>query len=134
MGLFAVKRVESFSVISWRISGMRSIREYEIIDKGDIAEVYEYERYYREGKDERQLLRSGTCEKERMLRLLNECNILKWNGFHGKHPRGVKDGEMFSLEATVNEGEQITASGSENFPKYFGEFRRAIGEILVPTD
>ncbi len=134
MGLFAVKRVESFSVISWSISGMRSIREYEIIDKGDIAEVYEYERYYREGKDERQLLRSGICEKERMLRLLNECNILKWNGFHGKHPRGVKDGEMFSLEATVNDGEQITASGSENFPKHFGEFRRAIGEILIPVE
>jgi len=53
-----------------------------------------------------------------------------WNGFEGKHPFGVKDGEMLSFRAVVNDGKIIKANGSENFPKNFNEFRKEINRIL----
>ena len=134
MGLFDRKSVDSFDRICWRISGMRSIRDYEIVRKGESAELAEYERYYREGKDERRPLRRGSCPAEQILELLNACAVLKWDGFHGKHPRGVKDGEMMSFEAEVNEGVTIKASGSENFPKHFGDFRREVNGLLKPVE
>ena len=65
-----------------------------------------------------------------MLELLNQFPVMKWNGFHGKHPRGVLDGEMFSFQATVNDGVTIRAEGSANFPKGFQEFRRAVHLLL----
>ena len=34
----------------------------------------------------------------------------------------------------INDGETIKASGSANFPKHFGEFRSAIGEMLKPVE
>ena len=131
MGIFSAKQIESFEKITWNISGMRSIREYEIINKGDEADIAEYEMYYQNGKKERRLQRTANSSAEEILKLLNECSVIKWNGFNGKHPRGVKDGEMFSFEALVNDEEKIEASGSENFPKHFRDFRRAINEMLL---
>ena len=134
MGLFSTKQVVSFERVFWRISGMRCICEYEIIRQGDTAAIAEYEMYYQDEKDDRRLRRIADCPADTMLSLLNECGILKWDGFHGKHPPGVKDGEMFSFEAIVNDGETIKASGSANFPKHFGEFRSTIGEMLKPVE
>ncbi len=128
------KRIVSFEKIEWNISGMRSIRNYEIVNKGDTADIAEYEMYYRDRKEERRLLRNAECRTEELLKLLNECSIMKWNGFNGKHPLGVKDGEMFSFEAEVNDGEKIKASGSANFPKHFWDFCRAVNEMLKPVE
>ena len=75
MGLFDRKSVDSFDRICWRISGMRSIRDYEIVRKGESAELAEYERYYREGKDGRRLLRRGSCPAEQILELLKAGNL-----------------------------------------------------------
>lgn len=109
---------------------MRGTREYEIIDHGESSEVAEYGIYYRKPEDERRLERRAVCPTSQILELLNACHIPGWNGFEGRHPKGVHDGEMFSFTATVNGSEKIKASGSENFPKHFREFRRAVGEIL----
>lgn len=130
MKLFQKQKIESFEKIAWHISGMRGICDYEIFPKEGVAEVFEYQRCYGKDKDDRRLERSGSCSVEEMLDLLNECNVFGWNGFHGAHPKHVKDGEMFSFEATVNDGTVIKAEGSANFPKHFWNFQRAIGEIL----
>ena len=130
MELFKKKKIESFEKITWNITGMRSSCYYEILPKDDQAEVSEYQRYYKDGKEEMHLERQTACSMETMLGLLNDCGIIRWNGFHGAHPKHVKDGEMFSFDATVNGDETIKAEGSENFPKHFGDFRRAISELL----
>ncbi len=78
----------------------------------------------------RELSRRAICSDSQMLELLNQCNIMKWDGFHGKHPRGVLDGEMFSFRAIVNEGQTIQADGSANFPEHFRDFRRMIDQML----
>ena len=131
MGLFEAKKITSFEIIFFRISGMRVTAEYEIVMKEDRAEITEYRIYYtREDGDERRPQHCAVCSVEEMLKLLNECEVLKWDGFHGKHPIGVKDGEMLSFSATVNDGQTVKADGSENFPKHFREFRNQIFKML----
>lgn len=94
------------------------------------TEITEYWIYYTSGKNERRPKRIAVCSEEEMLRLLNECEVMKWDGFHGKHPIGVKDGEMLSFTAIVNDGQTVKAEGSENFPKHFREFRNNIFKML----
>ncbi len=130
-GMFEKKEVKSFELISWRISGMRSMYEYEIESSGGAAHISEYEMRCKSGGGmERVLRREAACPIDRMIGFLNSCGIMRWDGFQGKHPRGVKDGEAFSFEARVNEGGVIRADGSANFPKNFTAFRRGIEEFL----
>ncbi|MBR0146861.1 MAG: hypothetical protein IJM25_09390 [Eubacterium sp.] len=129
--MFKKPPITAYTSLSWNISGMRVTREYEILHKGEDTEVSEYElRCVTGGGRERQLLRRVLCTEQRMLELLNAFDIMKWDGFHGKHPRGVLDGEMFTFRATVNDGVSIRAEGSANFPKGFREFRSAVHLLL----
>ena len=129
--MFDKARVESYDSVFWRISGMRGSREYEIVNQGDTAEISEYEmRCASGGGMEKKLIRQVLCPNSQILELLNSVEMMKWDGFNGKHPRGVRDGEMFSFRATVNGGTDIRAEGSENFPKGFREFRSAVGTLL----
>ena len=133
--MFEKKTIISYESIYMRISGMRLTQEYEILHKDSGAEISDYwMRCASSGVMERELQRRAFCSDSQMLELLNQCDILKWDGFHGKHPRGVLDGEMFSFEATVNGGETIRVDGSANFPKYFREFRRAVDQMLSEAD
>ncbi len=125
-------KIVSFETVTLHLSWMRGVAEYEIVDTGEGAEVSEYAIRYRDGKSERELEQRAVCEKEKMLAILNSCSLLSWDGFHGKHPRGVLDGTMFRLEATVNGGREICADGSQNFPKHYHEFRDALYAILNP--
>ena len=126
--LFKKEKITSYDEVTYRISGMRSTRDYEIISNSKVAEVAEYELNY--STDSRNLVRKVLCDNEMMIELLNVCGVMGWNGFEGKHPFGVKDGEMLSFRAIVNEGKIIKANGSENFPKNFNEFRKEINRIL----
>ena len=129
--MFKKPPITAYTSLSWNISGMRVTREYEILHKGEDTEVSEYElRCVTGGGRDRQLLRRVLCTEQRMLELLNAFDIMKWDGFHGKHPRGVLDGEMFTFRATVNDGVSIRAEGSANFPKGFREFRSAVHLLL----
>ena len=133
--MFEKKTIISYESIYMRISGMRLTQEYEILHKDSGSEISDYwMRCASSGGMERELQRRVFCSDSQMLELLNQCDILKWDGFHGKHPRGVLDGEMFSFEATVNGGETIRADGSANFPKNFREFRRAVDQMLSEAD
>ena len=111
--------------------GMRCADDYEIVKKDNTAEVSQYRISYREGKEDRILMRRAAVSKNDILQLLNNCSILSWDGFHGKHPRGVKDGTMFSFTAVVNGGRTIRAEGSQKFPKHYRELTQAICDILA---
>ena len=109
---------------------MRYSADVEIVMKGDAAEVSQYQIRYRYPEDERILEKRVSVSCDTMLKLLNECRLLSWDGFHGKHPRGVRDGTMFSLNAVVNGGKKIRADGSQNFPEHYRDFSNGLYEML----
>lgn len=122
--------IDSFDLVTLSTRGMRCADDYEIVKKDNAAEVSQYRISYREAKEERVLIRRATVGENDILQLLNDCNIFSWDGFHGKHPRGVKDGIMFSFSATVNDGKTIKADGSQNFPKHYRDFTKELHDIL----
>lgn len=126
---FRKETIKSFDIIVLSISGMRSIDVYEIKSENGKAAVSQYIDYFTD-KNDRKLVRSASCSNEEMIELLNNCNIIKWDGFWGKNPRGVKDGYMFDFKAEVNNGREIRASGSNNYPKKYREFKSAIDALL----
>lgn len=111
--------ISSFEIVTLRLSGMRFTTEYEIMMKDRDAEVVEYAIRYEKEEDRRLPQRKTVCSAERILKLLNDCELISWDGFHGRHPKHVRDGIMFSLQATVNGERKIRAEGSENFPKHY---------------
>ena len=123
-------QIESFEIITLHTSGMRYSADVEIVMKGDAAEVSQYQIRYRYPEDERILEKRVSVSCDTMLKLLNECRLLSWDGFHGKHPRGVRDGTMFSLNAVVNGGKKIRADGSQNFPEHYRDFSNGLYEML----
>ncbi|MBR3289380.1 MAG: hypothetical protein IKI63_01225 [Clostridia bacterium] len=132
MSLFKSKpdAITSFEIVTLHLSGMRGMQEYEIVMKDGQAEVSLYFIRFVQSEDQRELALRGVCPEERMLKLLNDCRMMSWNGFNGPHPKWVLDGTQFRLTATVNGGKPIHASGSENFPKGYYEFERGLYEIL----
>ena len=126
------EKIESFEIVTLRLSGIRFTVEYEIVMKGKEAEITEYEiRYGKDkDKDKRVPVRKTVCSADKVLKLLNDCELANWDGFVGNHPKNVKDGIMFSLNATVNGSRKISAHGSENFPKHFRELRDGLNNLL----
>ena len=122
--------ITSFERILLHTSGMRFSTDQEIVMKDGKAEVTEYSIRYHQGGDERIPTRRVLVETEDILKLLNDCTILSWDGFVGNHPRGVRDGIQFRLEGIVNDGKKIYAHGSQNFPKHYRDFTDGLYEIL----
>ena len=123
--------IKSFEIVTLRLSGMRFTTEYEIVMKDGMAEVIEYAiRYEKDKGSIRVPKRKAVYSANRVLKLLNDCELTAWDGFHGAHPKDVKDGIMFSLKATVNGGRNIRADGSENFPEHFRELWKGLDAIL----
>ena len=124
-------KITSFEIVTLHLSGMRFTTEYEIVMKGKDAEVVEYGIRYEKDKGLVRVPQSKkVCSADRVLKLLNDCELVSWDGFHGDHPKDVKDGIMFSLKATVNGNRNIRAEGSENFPKHFKELWKGLDAIL----
>ena len=129
------RKVESFDSVNLSLSGMRYSIEYEILCEDDEAAITLYGiRYVTGGGRERVPERTAHCPAAKIVSVLNDCDIMKWNGFHGKHPRNVRDGEMFTFAAVVNEGEKIRADGSENFPKNYHKLNSMFRELLETGD
>ena len=124
------EEIRSFEKINLRISGMRVTQEYEIICRGGETEILLYQIFYANGKDERRLEKSAVVKTEKMIEILNSCGFSGWNGFKGEHPKNVSDGDMFRLEAVINDSEKIYAEGSANFPKGYSEFKKELYELL----
>ncbi len=124
------EKIKSFEIVALNTSGMRYITDYEIVMRDGNAEVSRYAVGFRGGEKVRQLEKRAVCEPEKVIELLNKCRLISWDGFNGKHPIGVKDGTMFTLKATVNEGKKIYASGSQNFPPHYHDLTDGLYEIL----
>lgn len=129
-GKRAKEKIESFDVVTLRVMNMRSTREWEIEAKGDEAEISLYFIKFGQQEDVRELEKRAVCPVSQALGLLNGSGVLSWDGFFGKHPRGVLDGTMFDLKATVNGGKKISAHGSQNFPKGYREFTAGLYELI----
>ncbi len=123
-------KIKSFETVKLHTSGMRHVTEYEIVMRGNKAEVSQYAVGYRDGEDVRHLQKRAVCPVERVLKLMNKCCLLSWDGFHGKRTKGIKDGTNFIFKATVNEGKEIYATGSQRFPTHYSDFKEGIFEIL----
>ena len=122
--------IVSFEIVMLRLSGMRFVNEYEIVMNEGKARVSRYGIRFQRDEDARVLEARAECGLETALGLLNDCNLLSWDGFHGKHPKDVRDGTMFTLKATVNGDQRIYADGSENFPKHYRELIDGLRKIL----
>ncbi len=122
--------IVSFEIVTLQISGMRYVNEYEIVMNDGKAQVSCYGIRFKKDEDRRELEQRAECGEETVLELLNDCKLLSWDGFQGKHPKGVKDGTMFTLKATVNGDRKIYAAGSQNFPKHYRELTDGLREIL----
>ena len=111
-------------------SKLKSIESFEKINNGVSSDILFYVYRYSGGEEERSLEKSAVCDTESIINILNECKVYKWNGFHGKHPKNVLDGKMFDFSASVNNGINIRADGSANFPDNYNEFISWLGEQL----
>ncbi|MBO4534357.1 MAG: hypothetical protein J5755_00290 [Clostridia bacterium] len=123
--------ITSFALFNLRLSGMRAAQIYEIVPHGDLAEVSLYRpRYDQHDPDGRVLEEQVTCPMGRVLALLNDCSVLKWDGFDGPHPKGVLDGTMFRFQLDLGDGRVVTAHGSENFPSHFHDLTAGLYAIF----
>ena len=128
MGMKQEKRIVSVREITLTLHGMRGSCVYKFENQ---HELRRYREIYRNGEDKLVLDASASCGTQTMIDLMNACDIIRWNGFHGKHPKNVKDGIMFRFDATVNGGHSIHAEGSANFPKGYHEFVRTLDMMLA---
>ncbi len=126
---FKREKVESFTEMRFSVSGMRSREEFEAVCEGSSVRVTLYVGFLC-SDEERKPESVAVCDLESFIAMLNDCEVMGWDGFHGKHPKHVRDGIMFSFEAIVNGGRKIHADGSENFPKGFHELRNGFSNII----
>ena len=116
------------------LRGMRGGYVYKFEGEGSYTELRRYREIYRDGEDLLELEKSVPCSAQTMIKLMNTCSILRWDGFHGEHPKNVQDGIMFRFDATVNGGETVSADGSANFPKGYHEFVCALDAMLAESE
>jgi len=138
-GLFGCAKKSDISVTSVEamtltLNGMRGSFVYEIANEGDKTELRYYRKVYAQGEDILELEKSAVCDTQELIDLMNTCSIIKWDGFHGKHPKNVQDGIMFVFSADINGGQTVHAEGSANFPKKYNEFVRALNTILSESE
>ena len=124
------EKISSFEKINLFITGMRFSREYEIINKGEKTEIVLNFRKYLNGEEKRIPDKKAETETESFVAFLNSIDFGSWNGFSGKHPKNVLDGEMFRMEAKISSENVINAEGSENFPKGYKDFIKELDLLL----
>lgn len=131
--MFRQETITSFGKIRLRISGMRITEVYEILCRGDEAELSQYWLRYENHEDKYILQKRAIVPAADIVGVLNQCGVMKWDGFSGKNPPGVLDGTMFRFTATVNGDRSICADGSNNFPKHYRDFTDALYRMLNET-
>ncbi len=105
--MFKREQITSFSEIRLKVSGMRLTEVYEILCCGDDAEVSQYWLSYKNHEDNYNLQKHVTVPAADVIDVLNQCGILKWDGFRGKNP-----------------------DGSNNFPKHYRDFTDVLYRML----
>ena len=125
------KTITSIETMTLTFQGMRFCSVYEITNEDGKTELRRFRKVYSNGVDTLELETSAVCDITDFIELMNTCGVICWDGFHGKHPKNVKDGVVFDFRATVNDGQEIHADGSENFPKGYHDFVRELNKILT---
>ena len=123
------KTITSIETMTLTLQGMRFCNVYEITNEEGKTELRRSRKVYSYGADTPEP--SVVCDITDFIEIMNACGVICWDGFHGKHPKNVKDGIMFDFRATVNDGQEIHADGSENFPKGYHDFVRELNKILT---
>ena len=125
------RRIIEFSRVTLERSGMRFIEEFELTADGEKTKAVRYNLVFRNGEKAREPIAEATLDTKDVVEMLNKCRLLSWDGFYGKHPKGVLDGTMFTLEAVVNGDRKISAHGSQNFPKKYSDLTQWLYELFV---
>lgn len=128
------KTITSVEAMTLTLQGMRGTSVYELAEADGVTELRLYREIYSDGNVTLKLEKSAVCDRASFIELMNDCGVIRWDGFHGKHPKNVLNGIMFNLTATVNGGETVEADGSANFPNGYNTFVRALGAILAEGD
>lgn len=131
-----MKMITSFDTITLSETGMRAFTdEYEIVrtDAGVTLSYYAGAWKYNESQSKEDCL-AARAEKEnevyeQILKLLNECKVMSWDGFSESDPRAL-DGTIFSFIAIVNDGIKINATGSNAYPKNYDRFKDTIRGMI----
>lgn len=126
-----VASVESMTITQ---RGMRGGHVYEITETDGITELRLYREVYSGGENSLALEKSVVCDPAALIEMMNTCGVLRWDGFHGKHPKNVSDGIMFTFTASVNGGQVINADGSANFPKGYRDFMNYLDGLLAQSE
>ena len=139
LGLFGCGEKEQITVTSVEsmtltLRGMRGSYVYKFEGDGDTAEVRRYREVFSDGTDTLVLEASAPCGMQTMTELMMTCDIPRWDGFRGEHPKNVSDGIMFDFTAEINGDLTICADGSANYPKGYHEFVRALDEMLANSE
>ena len=85
------KRITELESLNLRLSGMRITEEYEFLVNGEQTEISYYNMSYANSQEERILKKRVAIDTQTVVDKLNEFGVIKWDGFHGKHPKGVLD-------------------------------------------
>ena len=125
------KTIASIETMTLTLQGMRFCNVYEITNEDGKTVLRRFRKVYSKGADTLELEASAVCDSTDFIELMNNCGVICWDGFRGKHPKNVNDGIMFDFRATVNDGQEIHAEGSENFPKGYHDFVRELNKILT---
>ena len=76
-----------------------------------------------------ELVATVTIDTQLVIDILNEYDILSWDGFNGERPKDVEDGTDFYIDAKIN-GKSIEAEGHTVFPENFDPFVKWIDSAL----
>lgn len=109
---------------------MRHVTDYEIVKSGENAIFSKHSVVYRDSEKVRLLQKRAECSAKLALKLMNKYRLFSWDGFHGKRPKGIKDGTDFIFKATVNGGKEICATGSKKFPPYYRGFEDGLNDLF----
>lgn len=123
----AVTSVESVKLsLSWYGGGV----DYEITKINEAVEIKYYKDEYVDGQGFVSVLKNtATCDEAEFVELMNDCRVMKWDGFSGTNQE-VMDGTSFTFTAYVNGSRKIYASGYMDYPKGYKEFTKGISSIL----
>lgn len=126
----------SFERITLSITGMRaSTREYELLktETGMLATMYDGPWLYIDDikREDCQLSQGIGTERDyrKVTEMLSRLGVERWDGFCDSNPN-VLDGESFTLEIILTDGNTISASGSNAYPKNYREFFDCLDEAV----
>ena len=80
-------------------------------------------------EEESQKIELNNDQIEKIISILNEYEVYKWNNFH-ESDKYVLDGDSFSFSMYTLDDKYISASGYMRYPKNYGEVEKSLDDIL----